>query len=878
MSDKQLKLQVILGAVDRMTRPIRQAVSGNAELAKKLKDNKEALKKLQAQQSDISSFRELTAKTKASSVALAEARQRLAAMRTELAAAGDTSEKAMRKLTSQQIAVDKLTAAHKQQLAASRASRQQLEQSGVRITKLASHERELAGKIDSTTAAMARQQAQLKRMSEYQNRQRGARSQYEHGLENRDRLAGAGASTLAAGSAVGLPIVSMVKDYSAYEDAMLGIARQVDGARDANGRLTAIYHGMGTELKALSEKIPLATTELIALAEGGARMGIKGRAELLAFTKTAALSANAFDLPAEQISESLGKVANGYKIPIKNIEQLGDTINWLDDNAQSKGADIIDVLQRIAGNTGSMSYKEAAALGSTFLSLGASSEVAATGTRAMIRELSMADKQPKRFQVGLKALGLTAKQVQAGMARDSTGTIMKVMEAINKLPKAEKMGVVVDLFGKEYGDDAAKLADNLKEYRKQLALVNDVKAQGSMQREGDAKNDTLSAQYQITKNKLFNQQAALGETLRAPLMDIMNTVGDVLASINAWTKANPELTATLMKIAAGAAAIMVVLGGMMLAIAGVLGPFLVMRFAMQSLGISLTSGIGIIGKVGSALRIVGSAMLWVGRVLLMNPIGLIVTAIAAAAYLLWQNWGSIGPKFAALWQYIKTSAISALAWFQTLPARFTEFGSNLMSGLVRGITNGLASVKAAITGAGASTISWFKEKLGIHSPSRVFAQLGGWTMEGLGIGMNKGASHPLTQLTGLADQLSARARGMSLLLPDFKLPALPDFKLPTLPSLSLPKFNLPQLPALASSLALGATSGLALAANVPIDQRPPINSQRPAVAAAAPVYHISITAAPGMDAQALARAVAAELDKRDRAVQARGRSKLGDHD
>ena len=45
----------------------------------------------------------------------------------------------------------------------------------------------------------------------------------------------------------------------------------------------------------------------------------------------------------------MGKIANLYKIPISNIEQLGDAINYLDDNAQSKGADIIDVLQRLGG-------------------------------------------------------------------------------------------------------------------------------------------------------------------------------------------------------------------------------------------------------------------------------------------------------------------------------------------------------------------------------------------------------------------------------------------------------------------------------------------------------------------------------------------------
>lgn len=143
-------------------------------------------------------------------------------------------------------------------------------------------------------------------------------------------------------------------------------------------------------------------------------MGVSGKDNLLAFAEVAANAATAFELPADQIGENLARIADLYKIPIQNVSQLGDAINYLDDNAKSKGADIIEVLQRTAGVTASvgMSYKDAAALGSTFLTLGSSAETAATATKAMIRELGIATEQPKRFQKGLEALGLDAAAVQ----------------------------------------------------------------------------------------------------------------------------------------------------------------------------------------------------------------------------------------------------------------------------------------------------------------------------------------------------------------------------------------------------------------------------------------------------------------------------------
>ncbi|MGQ0416529.1 phage tail tape measure protein, partial [Bacillus sp. HC-TM] len=69
------------------------------------------------------------------------------------------------------------------------------------------------------------------------------------------------------------------------------------------------------------------------------------------------------------LSESLGKIAQLYKIPTRNIEQLGDALNYLDDNAMSKGADIIDVMQRLGGVADRLDYRKAAALGSTFLTV-----------------------------------------------------------------------------------------------------------------------------------------------------------------------------------------------------------------------------------------------------------------------------------------------------------------------------------------------------------------------------------------------------------------------------------------------------------------------------------------------------------------------------
>jgi len=76
------------------------------------------------------------------------------------------------------------------------------------------------------------------------------------------------------------------------------------------------------------------------------------------------------------------------------------------------------------------------------------------------------------------------------------------------------------------------------------------------------------------------------------------------------------------------------------------------------------------------------------------------------------NWSPLGLFYRAF--------ASVLSWFGiTLPAKFSEFGAKLLMGLVNGIMSSLSAVKTAIGLVAGSTVRWFKDKLGIHSPSVV---------------------------------------------------------------------------------------------------------------------------------------------------------------
>ena len=67
--------------------------------------------------------------------------------------------------------------------------------------------------------------------------------------------------------------------------------------------------------------------------------------------------------------------------------------------------------------------------------------------------------------------------------------------------------------------------------------------------------------------------------------------------------------------------------------------------------------------------------------------------------------------------------------------RMISAGYNLMLGLRQGIWNAVSAVWQALKGAINSVISWAMNLLGIASPSKVFAEIGGYTMAGFAEGI-----------------------------------------------------------------------------------------------------------------------------------------------
>ncbi|MFE1572199.1 phage tail tape measure protein [Comamonas odontotermitis] len=752
--NSRLRIDVLLQAADKLTTPLKRMAAGSRGLSNELAATTEQLAKLKAQQSALNRFHAATATMKATRAELAAARGEYSRLAAQTNISAEAQKGHAKQMAAAAAVVQKLTSQFDRQTAAARRAREQLTARGV--TDPANAQARIRAEVEKTTAALTRQQARYDKLQ-------AAAQKHAAAMAHGAMIAGTGVAAMHTGRRVVQTGLKPVGAFMEHEDAMLGIARQVQGARDDAGNLTEVYRAIETQVRDLSTRLPQTTVQIAEMTTAAARMEVPTD-KLAMFVELSSEMATAFDAVPDEIAESMGKVAKNFKRPVTEIRGLADAINYLDDNAISKGKDIIDVLNRTSGvaSTVGITAENTAALGSTLLTLGERAESASTAINAIFTKFAAATKGTKKFKSAVAEIGMTPKQIQEGMATDAAETLLKVAEKIQKLPQKNRIGVMAELVGLEHSDTLAKLVDKPEELRRQMDLANGTQAKGSMAKEAAARNATLSAQTMMEQNRLFNSMAVAGETLKAPLLEVYKTINPLLEKLTAWMQANPALVGGILKVVLVAGLLASAAGALAIPLGLMLAKGFLLRVLFGRLALGFTG-------ITSAVRVVGGAFLtgsqWLGAFLarmalyipavlrfgavflrLLGPIGLVITA----ATMLYSRWDDVVGGAKLLWADLTDAVSNGLQSIVNLTTSFYNAGANIIQGLVNGITSRITAVRDAISTVAGDSIDWFKEKLGIHSPSRVFAELGGYVSEGAAQGIAGGTGMVRSAALGMA--------------------------------------------------------------------------------------------------------------------------------
>ena len=89
-----------------------------------------------------------------------------------------------------------------------------------------------------------------------------------------------------------------------------------------------------------------------------------------------------------------------------------------------------------------------------------------------------------------------------------------------------------------------------------------------------------------------------------------------------------------------------------------------------------------------------------------------------------------------------------------------DIGKNLIQGLVDGVNNMIETAKNAVANVGNAVIDKVKNVLGIHSPSTVFAEIGGYIDQGLANGIAAAVSYVATAMQGVVNAVQEKGNAL----------------------------------------------------------------------------------------------------------------------
>ena len=712
-----LQLSVLLSAIDKMSAPMQNASKSVNTLSDALNKNKKIRSQLVRDDKQNNAAIEKYRST------LNPLINRLSTLKTEQEKAQQTANrlsKRLKELTNPSDAyrlrvenakqsVNKLKSEEVELSNKLQRARAELAKSGITANSLSQRQNELRSKLKGANSEISKQSAELKKLNAQQAKYNAYRGKVEKLKDISGRAQILGAQSMAAGATITTPIAGSVNNFMTFEDAMLGVARQVQGLKDNAGNLTPEFDVWKQKIQDLSKELPLTTVQITDMITAAARMDVP-KEQLADFVRLNTQMAIAFDAEnPDALVEAFGKVQKNFNLSAEGARDLADTINYLDDNAISKGDDIINYMNRLGGiqAVAKITDKHLAALGSTLMTAGSDESTAANAVSSTFSRLSRATTL-KPVRNSLIELGFKPIDIQKGMVKDAQATLLKIIERIKTKPEYLRSELLTGIAGGNYGDEIVKLVKNTEEWVRQIGLADSKLAHGSMDREFDTRMKALSSSWEIFKNRAFNINSTLGGLLAPTLNNLMTKFGGILDKTQAWINANPVLAENLVKIIALVGVSLTSFGALSLALS-----FLTYPIARIGLGLTNLKTIfpdvsnkaqmlfknfsnwGYVGRgtanifksLGSGifklanpltylkggLNLVRLAFLGVGKsmlFLLTNPIGLAITAIAAGALYVYRNWDKVRSFFNGFFQGLMQGLAPVIAKFQPLGTVF----------------------------------------------------------------------------------------------------------------------------------------------------------------------------------------------------------------
>lgn len=911
MAVDTLRLDEVLKQAERVHQPLALLGRTSSNTARELKETVDQLKKLQQQQAQLGDYRALRSGLADTTARLRGARQQMAQLRLESGAGEQPSRAMLRALRSAQVEEERLALLRATQRSRLMDMREGLRGAGVDTGNLSAHERKLHNDIRATTAQMEKQRKVVAPAAQRLERIDALREQSKTLADRGQALRETGGKMLA-------PVRAVSQAFMTDDQAAAQLRATMAGS---NGKPGADYQQVLDLAKSLGTDMPGSTADYIAMMNQLQRQGVSSQDVLGGVARQAANLGAVLNMPAKEAGEFAAQLQQATRASAGDMAALADTVQrtshlGLDPTGMVKGLDAIGKALPQLGQQGARSGQMFAPLLLMLNDASISGEAAGRAVGNLVKN-SM---DPARLGQVNKMLASQGVSLDFKDASGQFGGTEQMMAQLQKLQSLGSDKLRAAALDKLAGGDAqtrkaleALIQQGPGGYQQ---IASQLKSQADLDGRVAILKDSVSAQYESVKDSYNGLLSDMGSTIESDLKAVLGTLREMTEGMRAWVKEHPQIVQWTLRIVAVLGLLVAGVGLVSSVLFGLLAPLLLTRTVFGLLGAAMGAGSGALGVLrrGLAAVVLSLGMMGGGG----SAMGLLAGGMrmaSNAAGVLRRGLGAVVLSLAMMGRGAAMGSIgTALAGAGRAAGRIFGGGAGAAKGVagkgragaVMGLLGaGLGAAGAVGGGLGGSLGGAAASLMGLVRMTPMGRLAGGLMGAGGSIMQNwdglstafkagdwKGVGGTLLEagkagldgatggLFGVVSDLAGK--GISGLASSvgswFKSG---DASAPDQGRAGALRQGVAAA-ATAATLATGAMPAMADTGAVRIDSRPPLASAAAPAPAPAPVagatIHITVNAAPGQDAHAIARAVAAELDRREMAKRSSVLSQLSDID
>ncbi|EIZ7366175.1 phage tail tape measure protein [Salmonella enterica] len=667
-----LRLEVLLKAVDQATRPLKSIQTASKTLSGDIRTTQKGLRDLNGQASKIDGFRKASAQLAVTGQALDKAKREAGELAVQFKNTTSPTRAQAQALDAAKRAASELQTKYNSLRTSVQRQRSELMQAGINTRTLSADERRLKTSISETTAQLNRQREALARVSAQQAKLSRVKERYKSGKELAGNMAAAGAAGVGiatAGTMAGVKLLIPGYEF-AQKNSELQAVLGVDKQSPEMEALRKQARQLGDNTAASADD---AASAQIIIAKGGG-----DAAAIAAMTPVTLNLSLANRKTMEENAQLLMGTKAAFQLSNDAAAHIGDVLSTTMNKttADFQGlSDSLSYLAPVAKNAG-VSLEQAAAITGTLHDNNIRGSMAGTGGAAVITRLQA---PTGKAYDALKELGVKTSDSK-GNTRPLF-TILKEMQASfkrNNLGTSQKAEYVKTIFGEESMKSASVLmaAAASGKLDKLTATIKD--SDGKTEELVKVMQDNLGGDFKEFQSAYEAVGTDLYDQQDSSLRQLTQTATRYVLKLDDWIKNNKELAETIGIIAGGALALIGIIGGI-----GLVAWPVVM---------GINAIIAAAGVLGTAFTVAGSAIVTALGAITW-PIVAVGAAIVAGALLIRKYWEPISAFFSGVIEGVMSAFAPVGEMFAPLAPIFDGLGEKLR-GVWQWFKNLIAPVKA----------------------------------------------------------------------------------------------------------------------------------------------------------------------------------------